>query len=64
MNLIVVILLTIFFIPLIYWEPSNFLRIILGLFLILLFPGYALVESLFPRKNDLDGTERIALAIG
>lgn len=64
MNLIVVFLLTIFSIPLIYWEPSSFLRIILGLFLIIVFPGYSLVESLFPRKSDLDGIERVALSIG
>ena len=30
----------------------------------LLLPGYALIATLFPRKDDLDGIERIALSFG
>jgi uncharacterized membrane protein len=64
MDLIVVLVLTLVSVPLIYWEPLNYLRIAFGLLLILFFPGYTLIASLFPRKGDLDGIERVALAIG
>jgi len=44
--------------------PINVARIILGLPLMLFFPGYTLVAALFPRKGDLGGVERIALSFG
>jgi len=42
--------------------PNNILRIILGLPLVLLFPGYALVEAIFHRKSSMDRIERAALS--
>lgn len=39
-------------------------RIILGLLFILFLPGYSLIAALFPKKNDLDGIERLALSFG
>ena len=39
-------------------------RIPLGLVMVLFVPGYSLIAALFPRMNDLDGIERVALSFG
>lgn len=39
-------------------------RIVIGIPIVLFLPGYALVAALFPRKDDLDGIERVALSFG
>jgi len=39
-------------------------RVVLGLLLVLFLPGYSLIAALFPRRDDLDGIERIALSFG
>jgi len=39
-------------------------RLLLGLAYVLLVPGYALQAALFPRREDLDGPERLALSFG
>src|SRR4030067_597705 len=39
-------------------------RIFLGLPFVLFFPGYTLIAALFPRKDDLDAIERVALSLG
>jgi len=43
---------------------ETFLRIVFGIPLILFIPGYALIAALFPKIDDLDGIERIALSFG
>lgn len=43
--------------------PLDVLRIILGLPLIIFFPGYMLMAGLFPGKKAIDSLERIALSI-
>ncbi len=40
------------------------LRIIVGFPLVLFLPGYSLICALFPKKDEMDGIERIALSIG
>jgi uncharacterized membrane protein len=65
--IIFVIFLMFLCIPFILIPPLNEIspiRIILGLPLVLFLPGYALIAALFPRKDDLDGIERIALSFG
>jgi uncharacterized membrane protein len=42
-------------------EPA---RIGLGLAFVLFLPGYVLIAALYPRKNDLDLAERLALSLG
>jgi uncharacterized membrane protein len=67
LDLIFVIFLMFLCIPFILIPPLNEIspiRIILGLPLVLFLPGYALIAALFPRKEDLDAIERIALSFG
>ena len=44
--------------------PDNVSRIILGLPIVLFFPGYTLLAALFPRKESLSYIERVALSFG
>ncbi|ABN58328.1 MULTISPECIES: DUF1616 domain-containing protein [Methanoculleus] len=43
---------------------ESFLRILLGVTMVLFIPGYALIAALFPARGDLDGIERVALSFG
>lgn len=57
-------ILTILFIIIVTFFPSNVLRIILGLPFVLFFPGYMLIAALFPRRGPVDSIERVALSFG
>ena len=46
------------------WLDETPVRVVLGLLLVLFLPGYSLIAALFPRRDDLDGIERIALSFG
>ncbi len=43
---------------------QSFLRVIFALPMILFIPGYVLIATLFPGKDDLDSIERLALSFG
>ncbi|MCX8204977.1 MAG: DUF1616 domain-containing protein [Candidatus Nezhaarchaeota archaeon] len=44
--------------------PVTYVRYALGSLFVLYLPGYALVEALYPRREDLTPLERLALSIG
>jgi uncharacterized membrane protein len=66
LDLLVILFLTLITVVFVILPPLNdtFIRTILGLFLILFIPGYSLIAFLFPKKDDLDGIERLALSFG
>ncbi|MFQ5872305.1 MAG: DUF1616 domain-containing protein [Dehalococcoidia bacterium] len=64
MDLIAIVALTLLLQPLIYGVPLEPVRIALGLLLVLFFPGYVLISALYPRREQLEGVNRIALGLG
>lgn len=58
-NLLVILLIIIIIIV-----PSNVLHVIIGLPLVLFFPGYSLTLALFPKKDQVGNIERVALSFG
>ena len=65
-DLALVIALTLACILFVMVPPLNEtpVRVVLGLLLVLFLPGYSLIAALFPRGDDLDAIERIALSFG
>jgi len=65
-DIFIVIVFTLSTIILIVFPPlsNTWIRTVLGLPMVLFFPGYALIAALFPKKDDLDGIERVALSFG
>ncbi|WP_440956985.1 DUF1616 domain-containing protein [Methanosarcina sp. Mfa9] len=43
---------------------GSFIRVVLGIPMVLFLPGYTLVAALFPGKEDLDWIERVVLSLG
>ena len=63
-DLVLIVLLSFLLGLFIYLVPDFPARIIIGIPFIILFPGYALVATLFPEKKSLESIERIALSLG
>lgn len=63
-ELLVINILSLLLIAIISLTELHTIRIILGLSLILFFPGYTLIAALFPKKQSLDSIERVALSFG
>lgn len=60
----ILIVLTIFLVLYVHSPPFIYIRYILGSLFVLYLPGYALIEALYPRGDELEPLERIALSIG
>ena len=65
-DIFIVIVFTLLTVIFIVFPPlsNTWIRTVLGLPMVLFFPGYALIAALFPKKDDLDGIERVALSFG
>lgn len=65
-DLVAIIIFVVISVVFIVVPPLNAtpLRIIVGFPLVLFLPGYSLICALFPKKNEMDGIEKIALSIG
>ena len=44
--------------------PLIYARYVIGSIFVLYLPGYALIDALYPREDQLDALERVALSIG
>ncbi len=62
-DLLVIALISLLTIPVVLLS-SGALRIVLGLPMLLFFPGYVLLAAMFTRKESLGGVERVALSFG
>lgn len=60
----IALLITLALVFLVTEPPLLYLRYILGSLFILYLPGYALIEALYPRGDELEPLERLALSIG
>lgn len=63
-DLILIDVLTLALVLIVFAFPVTWLRIVLGIPSIGLFPGYVLIAVLFPRREPLSAVERIALSLG
>jgi len=63
MDLLLIVVLSLLLAPLALFT-SGASRVVVGLALILFFPGYTLIAALFPKKTSLGGIERLALSSG
>ena len=60
----IILLITVGLVFLVSEPPLLYLRYVLGSLFILYLPGYALIEALYPRGDELEPLERLALSIG
>ncbi len=63
MDLLIIFVASLLMMPLALFTAGP-VRIILGIFFVLIFPGYTFLAALFPRKSQLDSLMRLALTLG
>ena len=56
------LIFSIYLMPQVY--PLSILRVVAGAIFVLYVPGYALIEALYSRKNQLNRLERFGLSVG
>ena len=64
MDLLAVVVASLILVPLTIFWGGNPVSLVLGLILALFSPGYSLVSAVFPKRDDLDLTRRLALSFG
>ena len=62
MDLLVIFIASLLMVPLALFTAGP-VRIVLGIFFVLIFPGYTFLAALFPRKTGLDSLMRLALVL-
>jgi uncharacterized membrane protein len=63
MDLLVIFIASLLMVPLALFTAGP-IRIVFGIFFVLVFPGYTFLAALFPRKNGLDSLMRLGLTLG
>jgi uncharacterized membrane protein len=63
-DLLLVVVASVVAVPLAIFWGGNEASLVLGLVFALFSPGYSLVAAVFPRRDDLDITRRLALGFG
>lgn len=61
--LIVVNIIAILLLIVVFLFPNTIFRVVLGLPVVLLFPGYTLISVLFYRRGIMESVERLALSL-
>lgn len=66
LDLAITVLFVLLSIPFALVPPLNetLVRVVISLPVVLFLPGYSLIVTLFPRRDDLGGMERVALSFG
>ena len=62
MDLLIIFITSVLIVPLVVFTDGT-ARVVLGLILVLLFPGYALISAIFPRKTDMEILPRLAYSV-
>ena len=64
MDLVAVVVVSLVLVPLAVFWGGSAVSLVLGLILALFSPGYSLVAAIFPKRDDLDIAQRLALSFG
>ena len=63
MDLLIIVIASVLMVPLALFTAGP-VRIVIGIFFVLIFPGYSFLAALFPRKTSLDSLMRLGLTLG
>jgi uncharacterized membrane protein len=63
-DLVAVVAASLILVPLAAFGGGNVASLVLGLVLALFSPGYSLIAAVFPKRDDLDIAQRLALSFG